>query len=94
MLPTITWDKNKIIMIDQRLLPGEEAYIECLDYIQVAEAIEKMAIRGAPAIGVAAAYGVALGMQEMGESDDRDEALSRILKRLENTLTQIFLGVR
>ena len=72
-------------MIDQRLLPAEEAYLECLDYNQVAEAIEKMAIRGAPAIGVAAAYGVALGMQGMEESDDRESELDRILIRLGDT---------
>jgi methylthioribose-1-phosphate isomerase len=72
MLPTITWDKNRVILIDQRLLPTEEVYLECLDYIQVAKAIEEMAIRGAPAIGVAAAYGVALGVQKVEESDDLD----------------------
>lgn len=72
-------------MIDQRLLPAEEVYIECWDYEQIAEAIERMAIRGAPAIGVAAAYGVALGVQMMEERDDREESLHRILTRLENT---------
>ena len=85
MLPTITWDKNKVVLIDQRLLPAEEVYIECLDYIQVADAIEQMAVRGAPAIGVAAAYGVALGVRQMEEQDDRDKTLDRILTRLENT---------
>jgi methylthioribose-1-phosphate isomerase len=85
MLPTITWDKNKVVLIDQRLLPGEEVYVECLDHNQVAEAIERMAIRGAPAIGVAAAYGVALGVQKMEARDDRMEALDRILTRLGNT---------
>jgi methylthioribose-1-phosphate isomerase len=85
MLPTITWDKNKVILIDQRLLPAEEVYIECQSHVQVAEAIEEMAIRGAPAIGVAAAYGVALGVQKMEEQDDRDKMLDRILTRLANT---------
>ena len=85
MLPTITWDKNRVIMIDQRLLPAEEAYLKCVDYIQVAEAIEQMAIRGAPAIGIAAAYGVALGVQKMEESDDRERGFDRILTRLGDT---------
>ena len=85
MLPTITWEKDRAILIDQRLLPGEERYMECLDYTQVAEAIEKMAIRGAPAIGVAAAYGVALGVAKMGESDDLDKRFESILIRLRNT---------
>ncbi|UCE41902.1 MAG: S-methyl-5-thioribose-1-phosphate isomerase [Candidatus Aminicenantes bacterium] len=85
MLPTITWDNDRVILIDQRLLPAEEVYLECLDHIQVAEAIEQMAIRGAPAIGVAAAYGVALGVQKMEESGDWDGEFDRILTRLENT---------
>ncbi len=85
MLPTITWDKDRAILIDQRLLPSQEVYLECLDHIQVAEAIEKMAIRGAPAIGVAAAYGVALGVKELKESDDLDKEFAHILTRLGNT---------
>jgi methylthioribose-1-phosphate isomerase len=85
MLPTITWDNNRVILIDQRLLPAEEVYLECLDHIQVAEAIEGMAIRGAPAIGVAASYGVALGVLKLGESDDLDGEFERILTRLRDT---------
>lgn len=85
MLPTITWDNDRVILIDQRLLPAEEIYLECLDYIQVAEAIEEMAIRGAPAIGVAVAYGVALGVNKVKESDDLDEEFERILVRLGDT---------
>jgi methylthioribose-1-phosphate isomerase len=85
MLPTITWDENKVILIDQRRLPAEEVYMECRDYIQVAEAIEDMAIRGAPAIGVAAAYGVALGVFGMGDSDDLDQTIEKVLTRLGNT---------
>jgi len=85
MLPTITWDNDRVILIDQRLLPAEEVYLECLDYIQVAEAIEEMAIRGAPAIGVAAAYGVALGVNKIQESDDLDKDFERILARLGDT---------
>ncbi|HSA58951.1 MAG TPA: S-methyl-5-thioribose-1-phosphate isomerase [bacterium] len=58
---TIEWKDDKVIMIDQRKLPVEETYVECSDYKQVADAIKTMVIRGAPAIGVAAAMGVALG---------------------------------
>ena len=50
-------------MIDQRLLPGEEVYLRCRDHHEVAVAIRDMAIRGAPAIGVAAALGIALGVR-------------------------------
>jgi methylthioribose-1-phosphate isomerase len=85
MLPTITWDNDKVVLIDQRLLPAEEVYIECQDYNQVAEAIEDMAIRGAPAIGVAAAYGVALGVLKVEETGDLENEFQLILARLKNT---------
>ncbi len=62
---TIEWRDNKVIMIDQTRLPGEEVYNEYADYRSVAEAIRGMIIRGAPAIGVAAAMGIALGSREI-----------------------------
>lgn len=62
---TIEWRDNKVIMIDQTRLPGEEVYNEYADYRGVAEAIRGMIIRGAPAIGVAAAMGIALGSREI-----------------------------
>src|SRR6195256_822019 len=51
-------------MIDQRKLPGEEIYVRCKTAAEVARAIKTMVIRGAPAIGVAAAYGLALGVRK------------------------------
>ena len=62
---TIEWRDDKVVMIDQTRLPGEEVYCEYADYKSVAEAIRGMVIRGAPAIGVAAAMGVALGAREI-----------------------------
>ena len=58
-------------MIDQRKLPGEEVYIECRTDEDVAEAIETMVIRGAPAIGVAAAFGLALGFSAVKDGRQR-----------------------
>jgi methylthioribose-1-phosphate isomerase len=58
---SIEWKNNRVIMLDQRLLPHKEVYRVCRDYNDVADAIRQMVIRGAPAIGVAAAMGVALG---------------------------------
>jgi methylthioribose-1-phosphate isomerase len=58
---TIEWKNDRVIILDQRLLPHREVYRVCRDYNQVAAAIRQMVIRGAPAIGVAAAMGVALG---------------------------------
>src|SRR5688572_10803617 len=62
MLPTIEWQPDAVVMIDQRKLPGQEIYVHCKTAAEVARAIKTMVIRGAPAIGVAAAMGIALGM--------------------------------
>ncbi|HEV2215289.1 MAG TPA: S-methyl-5-thioribose-1-phosphate isomerase [Terracidiphilus sp.] len=61
MIPTLTWTPEGVRFIDQTKLPLEENYILATDYEQVAEVIVTMVVRGAPAIGVSAAYGVALG---------------------------------
>jgi methylthioribose-1-phosphate isomerase len=63
MLPTIDWQGDVIIMVDQRKLPGQEIYVRCRTAQEVARAIRTMVIRGAPAIGVSAAMGIALGMR-------------------------------
>ncbi len=61
MLPTIAWQGDDIVMIDQRKLPATEVYVTCKSATDVAKAIKTMVIRGAPAIGVCAAMGLALG---------------------------------
>jgi len=61
MQPTIEWQDDAIVMVDQRKLPGQEVYVRCATGQEVARAIRSMVIRGAPAIGVAAAMGLALG---------------------------------
>src|SRR3954463_12758933 len=63
MLPTIAREGDVVVMIDQRKLPGQEVYVRCKTAAEVARAIRTMVIRGAPAIGVAAAWGIALGMR-------------------------------
>jgi methylthioribose-1-phosphate isomerase len=63
MLPTIAREGDAVVMIDQRKLPAEEVYVRCKTAPEVARAIRTMVIRGAPAIGVAAAMGIALGMR-------------------------------
>jgi methylthioribose-1-phosphate isomerase len=63
VLPTIDWQDDAIVMIDQRKLPAAEVYVSCKTAQGVAKAIKTMVIRGAPAIGVAAAMGIALGMR-------------------------------
>src|SRR5687768_15800521 len=64
MLPTIEWQGDTIVMVDQRKLPAQEIYLRCRTAQEVAKAIRTMVIRGAPAIGVAAAMGLALGMKK------------------------------
>jgi methylthioribose-1-phosphate isomerase len=63
MLPTIDIQDDVLVMVDQRKLPAQEIYVRCRTAPEVAKAIRTMVIRGAPAIGVAAAYGIALGMK-------------------------------
>jgi methylthioribose-1-phosphate isomerase len=63
LVPTVTLEDDAVVMIDQRRLPDEQVFLRCRDHRDVAEAIRGMAIRGAPAIGVAAAMGLALGVR-------------------------------
>ena len=69
---TIEWKGDTVLLIDQTKLPKEEVYIECKDYLRVARAIKDLEVRGAPAIGVTAAMGVALGAKCI-ETDNREE---------------------
>jgi methylthioribose-1-phosphate isomerase len=69
MLKTIEWTERGVVMLDQLQLPAREVYHTCTSYEQVADAIRRMVIRGAPAIGVAAAMGVALGVQQSQAND-------------------------
>jgi methylthioribose-1-phosphate isomerase len=64
MIKTIEWTDEGVVMIDQRRLPNEELYPVFKTYDEVARAIEEMVVRGAPAIGVSAAMGIALGMKQ------------------------------
>ena len=63
MIQTLEWTDSGVRFIDQTKLPMEETYVTCTTYVQVADVIRNMVVRGAPAIGVAAAMGVALGVK-------------------------------
>ena len=86
---TLTWlrEKRYLRLLDQRRLPTEELFLECRALQQVAEAIKTLAVRGAPAIGVAAAYGVVIGVQEAVESGNSIDAqtLADIIEKLAAT---------
>jgi methylthioribose-1-phosphate isomerase len=87
IIKTIEWKDNKVVILDQRRLPTEEVYNTYEDYLGVAQAIKSMVIRGAPAIGVAAAMGVALGAMGIGVQnfDQYYEKLISICNRLGDT---------
>jgi methylthioribose-1-phosphate isomerase len=80
MIKTLQWTDQGVVMIDQRLLPVEELYPVFRTYEEVAWAIKEMVVRGAPAIGVAAAMGIALGVRDTKTEDagELDCALQRI----------------
>lgn len=71
MIRPIYWQAGRIVMIDQTKLPVEECYLEISDYRELAQAIRQLKIRGAPAIGIAAAFGVCLGANEIQTDDYR-----------------------
>jgi methylthioribose-1-phosphate isomerase len=87
MYPVVEWKDSKVYMIDQRILPLEEKFIEHSDYREVAKSIKDMVVRGAPAIGVSAAMGIALGVVNMNmDASDNDEvAFKKIVDTISTT---------
>jgi len=87
MIPTIQWEGMQIRMVDQRRIPSRIEWYVCRGYRDVIKAIQKMVIRGAPAIGVAAAMGLALGAYSI-----RDKSYDTFLKRLSKIAKEILLA--
>ncbi|NPV83167.1 MAG: S-methyl-5-thioribose-1-phosphate isomerase [Candidatus Aminicenantes bacterium] len=85
MLPAIAWKNGALVMVDQRRLPWKEEYLTLKTVEEVARAIEDMVIRGAPAIGIAAAYGLALGILNLGPGDNAERAFDKFYRRLWRT---------
>ena len=84
MVETIQWTDSGVVMIDQTRLPREISYVTCKTYEEVADAIVTMVIRGAPAIGVAAAMGVAIGVLQ-ADPARLDQEMETICQRLAGT---------
>lgn len=85
MVRTIEWSKGKVVMLDQSRLPIDVAYIECDNYLKVAEGIRKLWIRGAPAIGIAASMGIALAAQDI-EADNIEDFSSKLEPAMDTLL--------
>ena len=92
MVETIQWTDAGVVMIDQTRLPREEVYVTCKDYQCVADAIRSMVIRGAPAIGVAAAMGIALGMQQ-AETENEFREICVTLAGTRPTAVNLFWAI-
>jgi methylthioribose-1-phosphate isomerase len=82
----VIWENDKVLLIDQNRLPNEYGYVEISCHQDMVEAIKTMIVRGAPAIGVAAAYGVYLGAKEI-KTDLKDEFIAD-LELIAHTLSQ------
>jgi methylthioribose-1-phosphate isomerase len=84
---TVFWQDGSVVMIDQKALPLAERYVTCADYREVIAAINDLTVRGAPAIGVAAAMGIALGALHLSDSSIKDfrRAFDDICKRFAAT---------
>jgi methylthioribose-1-phosphate isomerase len=95
MIETIQWTAEGVVMIDQTKLPREVVYVTCRNYGDVAEAIRSMVIRGAPAIGVAAAMGVAIGaLQANPENlDEEMDSICAILAATRPTAVNLFWAI-
>src|SRR5580692_9429343 len=87
MIATLSWTPEGVRFIDQTKLPLEESYVLATSYEQVAEVIVTMVVRGAPAIGVSAAYGIALGAQqtEATTADEFEPEFEKMCARLAGT---------
>ena len=92
MIETIRWTDAGVVMIDQTRLPREKVYVTCANFREVAEAIRSMVIRGAPAIGVAAAMGIALGMRD-AETAEEFEEICRVLAATRPTAVNLFWAI-
>jgi methylthioribose-1-phosphate isomerase len=95
MAPTIQWTPDGVVMIDQTRLPREETYVTCRSYLEVADAIKTMVIRGAPAIGVAAAMGMALGALHADPErlDEEIETIGATLAATRPTAVNLFWAI-
>ena len=92
MVETLEWTAAGVVMIDQTRLPRETVFVTCTDYRDVAKAIRDMIIRGAPAIGVAAAMGIALGVEK--EEPSQFDEICETLRQTRPTAVNLFWAIK
>jgi methylthioribose-1-phosphate isomerase len=92
-IETIEWTPQGVVMIDQTRLPRETAFVTCRNYVEVADAIRNMIIRGAPAIGIAAAMGVALGALQSENLEADMPVIYETLAKTRPTAVNLFWAI-
>ncbi len=99
MIQTLEWTNAGVVFIDQTKLPTEEVYVTCTTHEQVADVIRNMVVRGAPAIGVAAAMGIALGVknskaENAGNFKKDFDAICQTIRQTRPTAVNLFWAIR
>jgi methylthioribose-1-phosphate isomerase len=99
MIQTLEWTESGVVFIDQTKLPTEEVYVTCTTHQQVGDVIRNMVVRGAPAIGVAAAMGIALGVKNSTTENTADlkkdfDQICEIIRQTRPTAVNLFWAIR
>jgi methylthioribose-1-phosphate isomerase len=99
MIQTLEWTDRGVVFIDQTKLPTEETYVTCTTHQQVADVIRNMVVRGAPAIGVAAAMGIALGVKNSQAENGTElkkqfDEICEIIRQTRPTAVNLFWAIR
>src|SRR5712691_2314157 len=99
MIHTLEWTDTGVVFIDQTKLPTEEVYVTCTTHQQVADVIRNMVVRGAPAIGIAAAMGIALGMKNSKAENGADlkkdfDQICETIRQTRPTAVNLFWAIR
>jgi len=99
MIPTLEWTDRGVRFIDQTKLPTEESYVTCKTYQEVADVIRNMVVRGAPALGVAAAMGIALGVktstaENVGDLKRELDHICEVIGKTRPTAVNLFWAIR
>jgi methylthioribose-1-phosphate isomerase len=98
MIIPVKWSDEGVLMLDQRLLPNEEKWLTLKTFTEVADGIRDMVVRGAPAIGVSAAYGIALGVKNfvgtnIVDLEDEIDYITEVMGKTRPTAVNLFWAI-